>query len=155
MPASSRGSNFVWLPSAILATVVLVPGSAPGQQTEKCFVWKVSSNTTTVYVLGTMHLAHPSLYRLTEEIEDAFASSKALAVEVNSETIDKAKLSGLVTRKATYPKGESLSKSLSKKTMDLLTRFCNKKKLKVEGLERVRPWAVCHALAGLMELPPA
>jgi len=140
--------------AAALAAVALLPGGALGQQSEKCFLWKVTSKTPTVYVLGSMHLGHPSLYPLAKEIEDAFANSKALAVELNIEKLDQDKLKELTVKKVTYPDGESLSKSISDKTMDLLKQFCEQKKLKVENFDRLRPCGVWLALSTLTGTAP-
>ena len=74
---------------AILVVVVLClslllplsacPDSAPG----KSFIWKVSSETNSIYLLGSIHLATPELYPLDSCIEDAFALADNLVVEVD------------------------------------------------------------------------
>ena len=46
-------------------------------------MWKVSSNTATVYLLGSMHMATPEMFPLPREVEEAFAKSDTLVVEVN------------------------------------------------------------------------
>ena len=139
--------KFACLFTALLSAAVLVErpvcGQDPAKQdSEQCFLWKVSSKTTTVYLLGSMHVAKADFFPLPKEVEDAFAKSKILVVELNTEELDQAKLQGLLLKKGIYPPGETLSKKLSKKTMDLLRQYCAKKKLKVETLEPLRPWLV-------------
>lgn len=129
-----------------LSTVLLAQAPARGQDTgkgqEKCFLWKVTSATNSVYLLGSVHVAKADFYPLPAEIEDAFARSKFLVVEVNTAKIDKAKMQKLVMEKGQYPSGETLSKNLSKETMGQLRAYCDKRKIKVEQLEQFRPWFV-------------
>jgi uncharacterized protein YbaP (TraB family) len=133
--------------ATLLGVLALVTRPAGGQDVakqgpERCFLWKVSSKTTTVYLLGSMHVAKADLFPLPKEIEDAFAKSAKLVVEVDTEAADKAKMQQLVLQKAKYADGESLSKGLSKKTMESLEKYCAKKGIPVANLEPFRPWFV-------------
>jgi uncharacterized protein YbaP (TraB family) len=136
----------------LLGVLASLPGPAGGQDVAKkgpehCFLWKVSSKTTTVYLLGSMHVAKADLFPLPKEIEDAFANSTKLVVEVNTESADQAKLQVLALKHATYADGGKLSKNLSKKTMDALEKYCATKKLPVASLDPMRPWFVSLILA--------
>ncbi len=46
------------------------------------FLWKVSSDVNTVYILGSVHIARAGLYPLDEVIEDAYDRSENLVVEI-------------------------------------------------------------------------
>lgn len=145
-------SRFFFAIAALLGAAFLVGRPAGGQEgtkkePERCFLWKVSSKTTTVYLLGSMHVAKPDLFPLPQEIEDAFAKSKKLVVEVNTEGLDQAKILKLTFQKGMYPASETLSKNLSKKTLDLLEQYCaTKKGLKIANLDPMRPWLVTMLL---------
>ena len=109
--------KFACLFTALLSAAVLVErpvcGQDPAKQdSEQCFLWKVSSKTTTVYLLGSMHVAKADFFPLPKEVEDAFAKSKILVVELNTEELDQAKLQGLLLQKGIYPPGEALSKKI-------------------------------------------
>jgi uncharacterized protein YbaP (TraB family) len=130
-----------WLGIALLAQAPAY-GQDTGNGQEKCFLWKVTSTTNTIYLLGSVHVASVDFYPLPAEIDDAFARSKLLVVEVNTAKIDKAKMQKLVIEKGQYPAGESLSKNLSKETMDQLRAYCVKRKIGVEQFEQYRPWMV-------------
>ena len=136
--------RFFYLFAVLLGAAALV-GHADGQdgnkkEPDRCFLWKVSSKMNTVYLLGSMHVAKKDLFPLAKEIEDAFAGSKTLVVEVDTEAIDQAKMQKLVLQQGLYPAGETLSKNLPKKTMDALEKYCAKRGIKVETLEPFRPW---------------
>jgi hypothetical protein len=127
--------------------------SAPGKQPEKLFLWTVVSKTATVYLFGTLHQGHPDLYPLPAEVYDAFGRSRALAVEFNLAAQDRRTFDELLSERCFYPEGESLSKSVSKDTMDQLRRFHEKRDFNLADLERSRPWKAWRELSGLNERP--
>lgn len=49
----------------------------------KGFLWEVKSGQTTVYLLGSIHMATYDIYPFSEKMLEAFQSSDALAVELN------------------------------------------------------------------------
>jgi uncharacterized protein YbaP (TraB family) len=102
----------------------------------------VTSKTTTVYLLGSLHVVKPDVFPLPKEIEDAFAASKKLAVEVNTEGLNQLTIVELTLKKGMYPKGKTLSKTVSKETLDLLKKYCAKKNLKLADVDPMRPWLV-------------
>lgn len=108
----------------------------------KCFLWKLTSPTNTVYLLGSVHAMAEEDYPLAPEIEQAFAQSRALVVEMDITRIDKEKMQKLVVERGMYPAGQSLSASLGKETKDLLQAYCEKRKLPMQALDRLRPWLV-------------
>ena len=57
--------------------------SAAGTSEQKHFFWKVSDENSSVWVLGSIHLADSTLYPLAPVIDTAFARSDELAVELN------------------------------------------------------------------------
>jgi hypothetical protein len=105
-------------------------------------MWKVSSATTTVYLVGSIHLADPSIFPLPAPVERAFADSKVLAVEadVNNFNLDEA--IGLLGEYGTYSEGDSLSKHLPAETSGQLNNFCSKHGIPRELLETMKPWMV-------------
>jgi len=114
---------------------------------EPCFLWKISSKSNSIHLLGSMHVVKADMFPLPAEMEDAYAKSGSLVVEVNTEKIDQAAMLKLVKAKGMYPPGESLSKSVSKETMDSLREYCTRKKLNAANLEPFRPWMVKMTLA--------
>ncbi len=112
-------------------------------------LWKVTSSTATVYLLGSVHVATPEFYPLPEAMESAFAASKVLAVEVNVDNIDPSKSLELAQERGMYSDGDSLSRHLSKQTSDALDNFCGKYGMPREGLETFKPWFVAMTVTVL------
>jgi uncharacterized protein YbaP (TraB family) len=118
--------------------------SAAQAGTRRFLMWKVTSPTTTVYLVGSIHVATPDLYPLPDGMESAFAASKVLAVEVNVRNLESKSSSDLTQALGSYGPGDSLSKHISKQTSDALDAFCAKHGVPREALEGYKPW-----LAGL------
>ena len=114
------------------------PAADPG----RCFLWKVTSPTNTVYLLGSIHVAREDFYPLPEEIEKAFDRSETLVLEVDLEKANQGDAQFRVLQKAMYPRGETLSENLGKETRDALKAYCERKGLPMAQLEPVRPWLV-------------
>ncbi len=129
---------------AFLATVLpthVRADDAP-KSTGKCMMWKVSSKTATVYLLGSMHMATPEMFPLPKEMEEAFAKSDTLVVEVNINKIDQAKVMQLAQEKGMYKGDDTLSGSIKRETLDQLKDVCGKIGLPEAVLDKFKPWLV-------------
>lgn len=113
---------------------------AAPSNSKRYLLWKVTSPTTTVYLLGSIHMGTPDFYPLPQSMESAFAASKVLAVEVNVKDIDSAGALGLTQERGLYGEGDALSHHLSKQTSDALDQFCSKSGMPREMFEPFRPW---------------
>lgn len=49
----------------------------------KSFMWEARSDSSTVYLLGSIHMGKDTMYPLKPVIEESFKKSKVLAVEIN------------------------------------------------------------------------
>ncbi len=116
------------------------PTTAPA--TGKCMMWKVSSDSATLYLVGSMHLATPEMYPLPKEMDDAFAKADTLVVEVNTNKLDQQKLMSLVQSKGMYQGDETLSANLPKDTLQSLQEECAKVGLPIAGIDKMKPWVV-------------
>lgn len=102
-------------------------------------MWKASSPTTTVYLLGSVHLGDKDLYPLPEVVESTFNASKVLVVEVNLKNVDQASAIKLVTQAGFYSGGDTLAKHLSKSTSDALDDFCSKNGMPRSMMDMFKP----------------
>jgi uncharacterized protein YbaP (TraB family) len=112
-------------------------------------MWKASSPTTTVYLLGSIHVGDKDMYPLPAEAESAFAASKVLVVEVNLKLVDAAKTLALLQKYGMYSGDDGLSKHVPKETSEALDAYCKKNGLPRTALERFKPWCAGITIAGL------
>jgi uncharacterized protein YbaP (TraB family) len=124
--------------------------AAPAQARPRRFLmWKATSPTTTVYLVGSIHLGDSTMYPLPKEIESAFATAKVLAVEINIKNADQAKTMGLVQKYGMYSGDDSLTKHLSKETLAALDDYCTRHNVPRAGMEQLKPWVVAVSIAAM------
>ena len=124
--------------------------AAPAQPKPRRFLmWKAASPTTTVYLVGCIHVGDSSMYPLPKEVESAFAAAKALAVEINIKNADQAKMIGLIQKYGIYTADDSLSKHIPKETQTALDNYCATHNVPRQGMEQLKPWVVAVTIAAM------
>ncbi|MCJ7764581.1 MAG: TraB/GumN family protein [Thiovulaceae bacterium] len=114
----------------------------------KSLLFKLSTASSTVYILGSIHLAKPELYPLESAIEEAYEKSGVLVVELDAQSRKSMSvMQNTVARLGRYPKGKSLRSELSSATYDALQRYTNRAGIVLETLEQMRPWVVMLQLS--------
>ena len=115
----------------------------------RLFLWKATSKTNTVYLLGSIHVATEDMYPLPDEIMKAFAASKALAVEVDLTKVDPAAMQTAMMEKGVYPPGDTIGRHVPGDTLDKLRAYFNGKGLPAAAMEQFRPWALAVTITML------
>lgn len=120
------------------------PKEAPS--TQKSFLWSVRSETATVYLLGSIHVAKPELYPLHPSIEAAFDQSDTLVVEINPDEFDMRGLQSLFVQYGSYPPTETLDQKVSKETYLLVEKKFQEAGMPMEEFKRFKPWVLAVML---------
>jgi uncharacterized protein YbaP (TraB family) len=115
----------------------------------RTFLWEARSGQATVYLLGSIHFANESFYPMAPVIENAFAASDTLVLELNPLAIDQAEMQRLVMEKGFYPEGETLKDHLSPELMGMLEVYLLKNHLRPEGMMRMKPGMVAITLTSI------
>jgi uncharacterized protein YbaP (TraB family) len=142
----------IWLLLLALSAAVYAQAAAQPQtqpRPRRFLMWKAVSPTTTLYLVGSIHLGDKSMYPLPPEVESAFAAAQVLAVEINVKNSDKMKAMELIQKNGMYSAGDSLSKHISSETSAALDDFCSKHNLPRAGMEQLKPWVVAVTVAAL------
>jgi uncharacterized protein len=141
---------------AVLIVLLAFLGVAQAQQTapaqpkpRRFLMWKATSPTTTVYLVGSIHMGDGSMYPLPKEVESAFAAAKVLAVEINIKNTDQARMIELVQKYGLYTGDDSLTKHLSKETLAALDDYCTRHNVPRTGMEQLKPWVVAITIAAM------
>jgi uncharacterized protein len=112
---------FVVLVGLVAGLGAQVPAT-PAGKTQR-FFWKVTSPTTEVYLLGSIHVATDDMYPLPAEIEKAYQEAKDLVVEADVTKVNQLTLALQVMQMGMYPQGDSLDKHISPETMTALRAY--------------------------------
>ena len=140
----------VWILLLAFVSAAHAQQAAPAQPKPRRFLmWKATSPTTTVHLVGSIHLGDSTMYPLPREVEAAFAAAKVLAVEINIKNVDQAKTLALVQQYGMYGADDSLTKHLSPETLAALDDYCTKHSLPRAGINQLKPWVVAVTIAAM------
>ncbi len=118
----------------------------------KSILYKVTSPTGTVYLLGSIHLAKPELYPLKKPIEDGYAKSDVLVVELDPQSPHTMQvIQQSMFKEGLYPPGKTLKSELTPKTYILLKKYLLNIGLSLDIMQPMRPWSVMLQLS-VMEM---
>ena len=135
--------------SAILALLFISISVCPTYAADrKDFLWKVQSDTTTVYLLGSIHFMKKEFYPLNKRIEDTFDKSAVLAVEANVDDVSKLDIQGLM-EKAFYPSDDTLEKHVSAETYGRVKKAFEEFGIPAWLMDKQKPWFLALTLESL------
>ncbi len=142
MIKSLRASLVRLLPALVALGVchAQTPAQAPAKAAGRSLMWKATSSTNTVYLLGSIHVGDNSMYPLPPNVEAAFAASKVLAVEINIKSVDQSRIFKLVQDYGMYAGDETLATHISQETSAALDDFCSKNNVPRMVLDKMKPW---------------
>ncbi|HYB98587.1 MAG TPA: TraB/GumN family protein [Candidatus Limnocylindrales bacterium] len=105
-------------------------------------LWKVTSSSATVYLLGSIHVASADLYPLDPRIRNAFHASSVLVTELDVSPVGKEQSKRLLEVYGTYPQGDSLDRHIDASTRQALERIIEERKDSPElsDIWKMRPW---------------
>ncbi len=133
--------------SAIFLFYGLLLQDALGQP-EKSFLWKIQSESNTVYVLGSLHFSKKEIYPLRQKIEDAFDRSDFLVVEANVNDIRQGDVQKLMEN-ALYPENDSLEKHLAAEAYERVKKEMSRLGIPPELTNRQKPWFLSMTIVAL------
>jgi uncharacterized protein YbaP (TraB family) len=109
--------------------------------------WHASGSTgADLYLLGSIHLGPVNGWRYPLQIDEAFARSSALVVELDPRNVTPLVQQALVARYGMLTPSESLSDYLSTETLALLDQHLAKSRLPRAAILRMQPWMVGNML---------
>ena len=130
--------------------LVACSGSSKKSETlpeSKHFFWKVSDENSSVWVLGSIHLADSTLYPLAPVIDSAFAHADELAVELNmndeevvKEVGEQSAAQGLLTE-------GTLRDLLPQDMWNTVDSLCTAWNVPIVMIEKTRPWLAAMTLS--------
>ncbi len=116
---------------------------------DKAFFWQVTSETATVYLLGSIHFANKSFYPLRQEIEDAFSRSDHLVVELDVNKVDADVYNSLLSRKGFYKDGKTIKDVITDKTWLQLQKRLDQLNVNYDEIKNHRPGVLVLTLTAM------
>jgi uncharacterized protein YbaP (TraB family) len=110
------------------------------QNPSKNILWRVQSETNTIYLQGSLHLLKSSDYPLNPVIEKAFADSRILVLEADPGKMNTPENQQLLMQKGMLPQGDSLEKHLDAKTFEMVGKATAELGLDIAMFQPFKPW---------------
>lgn len=121
-------------------TLVLIATTlATGAMAKSC-LWKITSETGTLYLQGSVHILKAESYPLAPAIEQAYAASDALVLEVDMAEMTSPETQQQIMAKALLPGTETLKTELDANTYHKLDTACTEAGLPIAAFEKFKPW---------------
>jgi uncharacterized protein YbaP (TraB family) len=138
-------------PAAPVASPVApAPGaatSAPSvQPAQPVFAWQAQIGPSTFYLLGSVHVARSELYPLDPRIEQSFAASDVLVLELALDEQAQLAAARRMMELGRLEPGRRLSDVVAPETWNLLVETQGRRGQSIFGLRGFRPWFVALTL---------
>ena len=133
--------------SRLLVAVFLL-GVSLGARSEDTHhtLWAVKGNHNTVYLLGSVHALKAADSNLPPEAWRAYASAKALVMEINLNEASANKLRGSILDLETLPAGKTLAGALGPDVYNKFTAHAKPLGLDPEFVSHFQPWFAANML---------
>jgi uncharacterized protein len=106
----------------------------------KNFLWQIDSGKNRVYILGSIHLLKKADGQLKPIIEETFAKSNRLVLEVDLLNDGPEKTQQRLLKRGLNPDGKTLQQKVSQETFQLATVWANDLGIDIKMLTPFKPW---------------
>ncbi|MGB7948678.1 MAG: TraB/GumN family protein [Candidatus Binatia bacterium] len=116
---------------------------------DKSFLWKVESDKSPVYILGSVHFLKKDNYPLKAAIETAFDNTRKLVLEIDLKSADAATVQRITLEKGINRDGTSLQQNVSPDTYSLAEKRAKELGIDIRALGPLKPWLVALTMTSL------
>jgi uncharacterized protein len=120
-----------------------------GAPSNRHILWKVESETNTVYLLGSIHVMQEHHYPLPPLIYNLFNQSRTIMFEVDLDELSSPMSELRLLTKGFYVSEETLKTVLSPERYRTAKRLLAEQGYDIETFHRMKPWMVATAVTGL------
>lgn len=121
--------------------MVMQAGTAVARdEAAKCFLWEARSESTTVYLLGSIHMMREDLYPLNRCYDEAYAKADTVVVELNLLAVDPSEMGQRMLSLGLFPQGETLADHLTPPTLKRLKEYLQSSGIPYDKVAQMRPW---------------
>jgi uncharacterized protein YbaP (TraB family) len=154
-----RNSNFLVrilllsLSAILLFSVALGCGDSTTEAKNKLFIWKISSESTYVYVFGYVPVSDNTTYPLNSVIENAYTAADNFVLYTNFKNTDQEAVNQYVIEHGMYTGGDKLSNHLSPDLQGKFVEFSDNIGIGdslIALYDDYRPWVVYNVMSQLI-----
>ena len=134
-----------WLISCLLI-ILLLPAFAPAQVVgngyNNSLIYKIQSDTNTVYILGSLHALAEEYYPLTRSFTYSYYNSQKVIFEVDPEILFSTTPKPEIEKQSMFTDGMTLKKALTPKTYGLLIKKLGEMGIDPKDVAKYKPWKI-------------
>ena len=139
----------------VFTLLLLAPGKGEtqvvGNGYNNSLIYKIQSDTNTVYLLGSIHVLAEEYYPLTRSFSYAYYNSRKIIFEVDPEILFSPKTSKQNEKYATFQDGRTLKSVLSPGTYRLLKKKLTTLGIDIKDVQKFKPWIVYLTMSGTVD----
>lgn len=140
---SNRFFRISILAVALFCFSAVLPASA------QSLLWEVKSDTATVFLFGSVHYAKSDMYPLESVVEDSFAKSSILVLELDPRSVDQMEVLQEVMTKGMYADDRTIKDDLSPEVYAMLEKYAEDNSLPLAGFMKMKPALLAITLSSL------
>lgn len=129
--------------------LVLFVASNSFAANDKAFAWQVSSENATLYLMGSIHFADKSFYPLRQDLEEAFARSDYLVVELDINKVKPGEYNSLIAEKGIYTNGKTIRDAISDETWQQLSQQLQQLNISYDAVKHYKPGVLVLTLTAM------
>lgn len=127
-------------------SLLLIHIGIAGQAAAESSVWRVQSDSSVLYLGGTVHLLRASDFPLPQEYDIAYEDSSKLVFETDLESMNDLSVQASLMRKLSYDDGQSLKTVLNEEAYSALETYTASVGLPLPMLEKFKPGMIISTL---------
>jgi len=133
-----------------LILVLILPGMAHSQVVgngyNNSLIYKIHSDTNTVYLMGSIHVLAEEYYPLTRAFSYAYYNSQKVVFEIDPEILFSPDFMKKNEKYYTFQDGKTLKSVLSPKAYSLLKKHLESMGINMNKVNKYKPWAILLSL---------
>ena len=118
-------------------------------ENENVCIWKIESDSNTVYLMGSIHFLKEADYPLDNRYDQCFEDAENVVFELNFDSTQTPAFQQYTVMKAFYPQGETFQGSVSDSTYTLVKNKLLELGMPIEKLNAFQPWFIAITMVSL------
>lgn len=131
----------------ILKNIGFTLFTAAALQAQAASVWKVTSDNSTLYIGGTIHLLTADDYPLPDAYNVAYQASDKVVFETDMEIMQRPAFKKELEAEMLYEGGKTIDQSLQPETYEKLKAYLESRNIPVAAVRRLKPSALAISLS--------
>jgi len=119
------------------------------QKNQDACIWKIESDSNTVYIAGSIHFLKETDYPLDQRFDQCFQDAENVVFELHYDSTQTPAFQQYTLMKAFYPEGGTFKGSVSDSTYNLVKDKLLELGMPIEKLNAFQPWFIAVTILSL------